>query len=157
MKQHSRALTSAFLLLSVTALWMSLAVSQQPAPPSDLTPFVRPKPLCLIESKNPRTVLQKIADIAVSEGFTIVQADGNEGYLEATRKSSDMTEKIIVWIERDYLRPMQAVKVFVMYGPYMRILGNRTDLTRVKLPEDTENDLIGKFKSRILKISLGQQ
>ncbi len=154
MKSRNRNLASVVLLSSITALWVSLARSQQPAAPADPTPFVRPTPLCRIESTNPRTVLQKIAESATAEGFTIVQADGSQGYLEATRKSSDLTEKVMVWIERDYLRPMQSVKVFMMYGPYMKVMGNRTDLTRIKLSESRENELIGKFKSEILKLSL---
>ena len=154
MKQHKRIFTRGILLMSLTALWISLAGSQQPAPPPDPTPFVRPKPLCVIESKNPRTLLQKIADIATSEGFTLVQADGNQGYLEATRKSSATTEKVMIWLERDYLKPMQAVKVFMMFGPYMKILGNSNDLTRIKLSENKENELIGPFKSQILRLSL---
>lgn len=132
--------------------------SQQPAPPLDPTPLERPRALCTVDDKEPTVVLKALTDLLTKNGFTLRQANQNEGWIEASRPDapgSDDSDRVLIWLERDLRRPQESLHVYFAYGRFLLVLSGKRDIFRVQVNEATAQKRVGPLKDTIVRYCLG--
>ena len=137
-----------FMMLVAANSW-----AQEPAPPLDPTPLERPIPLCIVKIDTHFILLDLIADTLESYKFDVVRKDEREQLIEAKRldkPDSKDHDKVLIWLERDFQEPYKYVKIFLQYGRYLEIW---SDVKRIKINPEVENERIGKLKKAIISIS----
>ena len=145
--------TKDFSLLCFMMLFAANCWTQEPAPPIDPTPFERPIPLSIVKVDTHFILLDVIADTLESYKFDIVRKDEREQLIEAKRldkPDSKDHDKVLIWLERDFQEPQKYVKIFLQYGRYLEIW---SDVKRIKINPEVENERIGKLKKAIISIS----
>jgi hypothetical protein len=137
-----------FMMLFAANCW-----TQEPAPPLDPTPLERPIPLSIVKIDIHFILLDVIADTLESYKFDIVRKDEREQLIEAKRLDSPDSkdhDKVLIWLERDFQEPQKYVKIFLQYGRYLEIW---SDVKRIKINPEEENERNGKLKKAIISIS----
>ena len=143
----------AIALLCLMMLFAANCWTQEPAPPLDPTPLERPIPLSIVKIDIHFILLDVIADTLESYKFDIVRKDEREQLIEAKRLDSPDSkdhDKVLIWLERDFQEPQKYVKIFLQYGRYLEIW---SDVKRIKINPEEENERNGKLKKAIISIS----
>ncbi len=151
-----RALRSLlFASLISLALLPQTARPQQPAPELNPVPLERPEPLARIKASDPAQVVSAVADILRKFSYQIDRSGAAS--LDARRfdvpnkpEAEAEYDRVIVWLERDFDRPLDYVNVYFLWGRYELILGRQRGIRRV-VPW-TERD-IPRLKAAIVDLS----
>jgi len=123
-------LSLALVILSVTA-----PLAQQ-IRERDTTPFERYKPLTAVGSTSNRETLTVLRDILTTRGFTISTIDLDRGELSAIKRdqnSSDGSDRVLLWLERDSLKPGERAYIYFMYGRFESFVGSTAGPVRVRM------------------------
>jgi len=139
-------------------IWLSFysyawAQGPPPAPPLDPTPMTRPQPLCTVDTEDPAETLKLLVSAIESTGFQVTPKS-REGGLEAVRidpVGSENSDRLLVWLERDYREPLKSVRVFSTAGRFMKLFG-RIDIARVQLTEAEEGKRFGVVRSKLIEV-----
>jgi hypothetical protein len=130
---------------------------QEPAPPVDNTPLERPQPLFIMEHDSGSQLLTQISDTLKQHGFEIVKLDKRDMLIESTKRISDHREdydKVIIWLERDYMMPENYIKVYFLFGRFLEIVSFETRIKRIEISTVQEENIIGELKKSLISISL---
>lgn len=145
---------SSCVCLSVIALF--LPQEPAPAPMRDSAAFERPRPVCTATRDASQTFTAVVRAVQ-GRGFEISRAQANEGWVEAARadaqKPNDASDRVLVWLERDYSSPKDAVRLHVIYGRFLKLFGE-TEMQRVRSGADEEAAHIGDLKTALLNLCL---
>jgi hypothetical protein len=130
---------------------------QKPAPPIDNAPFQKPVYFSLIKTKNTNIdeVLDSIAGRVIKAGYEVIARNVKEQQIEAEKKDSrnnDSYDRIIVWIERDFEKPNEIIKVYLLCGHFEYILGAESKIYRIKINDIEENQRFNAVKKEIRSI-----
>ena len=151
-----RGPASATVILSVV-LFSTIAIAQQPGRPRDPTPFVRPQPIVVVSTTNPRNTLAELIDIVRGQRFEVSTVDWDKGEVLAVRKDSETREdadQVLIWIERDLANPTAKLKVFFLYARFEKFFGSAEGAVRVKIDQTFEQRQIGGLKTDITQYAL---
>jgi hypothetical protein len=87
---------------------------------TDPTPLERPAPLKTLKSGDTAKICDAIAKALTDNGFKLTNQDCDVGEFQATKKtnSSGESDKVLIWLERDFEKPKDAVKLYFLYGRY---------------------------------------
>ena len=125
----------------------------QPAPkPLTLTDpreaLRRPTPVAVLTSPDPQRLLTRLQEIVRSENFTILNTNARSGEFEASRKGDATSEKILVWLERDFLEPRRTFSIHMVYVRSNSIFGTTSgERLASTVPGESMQGLLGKLAS----------
>ena len=146
-----------FLLVSTISLALvpQSARPQQPAPELNPMPLERPAPLARIKATDPEKVMKAIADILRKFSYQIDRSQAasvDARRFDAPNRPNTESEydRVIVWLERDFDKPLDYVNVFFLWGRYELIWGRERGIRRI-VPR-TEGD-IPRLKAAIADLS----
>jgi hypothetical protein len=123
-------LSGTFVALPVTSL-----LAQQPRQ-RDLTPFERCKPIATIASASNRETLTQLQAVLTARGYTIASIEWDRGELSAIRKdspSSDKSDRVLLWLERDPVKPTERAFIYMLYGRFEPFFGSTEGPVRVRM------------------------
>jgi hypothetical protein len=124
------------------------------APPINPEPFAKPKPFMVIQTGNARQLLKAISDSTKRFGFTITHDDPTEFQLEAVKACEFPVreDRVLVWLERDIQKPREYIRVYFLFGSFMRILGDNEGFSRVEVSAEAEVQRVGALKKSLLSL-----
>jgi|GEM_PF-6900471 len=116
----------------------------------DTTPLERPRPVLQVKTQTPSDILQRIVDVVITNGYAIQESDGSS--IDATKRDSNESEnydRVIIWLERDFDRPSEIVKVFLIYGRFELLWGNQIETVRIHLTEVEARNRVSDLRAAI--------
>jgi len=122
----------------------------------DPNPLKRPTPLVVVKTDDAEALLKSIVDAVKNAGFDITTADFREAMIEAQKQDNQPSkgyDRVIIWLERDFLDPSKFVKLYFLYGRYESLLGAEKKIYRIKVAESYEEEKVGKFKQFLISIA----
>ena len=158
MKPLNQRLLLCFILITFS---ITFANCQDAAPPVDNTELERPESLFGINFSRGDFVpgeelLTEISDTLKKFNFEIIKHDTRDMQIEATRKITPTREdydKVIIWLERDFLMPENYIKVYFLFGRFLKIISSDTKIRRIELTNMEENEIVGDLKTSLISIS----
>ncbi len=130
--------------------------AQAIAPVIDPTPLELPKPLMVIPTDTPSSLLKIITDTLKVYKYQITRSDFKEYIIEAKRNiksNSQDYDKIIIWLERDFNEPLKFIKLYFIHGRYLKIVSQKTSIERIYINASQEDAYVGKLKKALIAIS----
>jgi len=146
--------SSGLLVIAVFALSLPVTASGQAIFTTDPNPLERPAPLKTIKSGDSAKICDAVSKILKSNNFDIKDQDCDLGQFEATRKTGSTGEfdKVLIWLERDFAKPKDVIKLFFLYGRFETLAGHQ-DPVRIKAPPDLE-DQIHNLKDALISVTV---
>lgn len=123
------------LSLSLVILSVTAPLAQQ-LRERDSTPFERYRPLTAIGSTSNRETLTALRDILTNRGFAISTIDLDRGELSAIKRDQDSSEgsdRVLLWLERDSTKPGERAYIYLMYGRFEPFVGSTAGPVRVRM------------------------
>lgn len=140
-----------FILASGLALEL---LGQEPGKKKDPRPLERPRPISSLTLTDSRAAMTKVSELVKAEGFRLDGVDRNSGQLEASREDGpDKTDRIVVWLERDFKESQGKFLVYLVYGRFEQFYGE-TAAARVVADEAFENSRIRSLKEKLISLGL---
>jgi hypothetical protein len=127
------------LLLAFVALPATAPLAQQ-VRQRDPTPFERCKPVATLASVSNRETLTQLQGLLTARGYTITSIEWERGDLSAIKKdspSSDNSDRVLLWLERDPLKPTERAYVHFVYGRFEPFFGSTQGPVRVTMWADS--------------------
>ena len=128
-------LVSLILAVTFVALPVTSLLAQQPRQ-RDLTPFERCKPIATIASASNRETLTQLQTVLTARGYTIASIEWDRGELSAIKKdssSSDKSDRVLLWLERDPVKPTERAFIYMLYGRFEPFFGSTEGPVRVRM------------------------
>jgi hypothetical protein len=141
-------------LILTTILSFQAARAQQPGKPRDPAPFGRPQSLMTFTSADPRRTLADLVEIMRRHRFDVSDLNVEKGELRAVRKdreTSEDSDQLLLWIERDLANPTSRVSVYFLYARFEKFFGTPEGPVRVKIDQQFEQTRIGALKNDLVQ------
>jgi hypothetical protein len=148
----------ALLALAIAFTPIGCAWAQQPRA-KDLAPFERPKPLATMASASNRETMVQLQGIVMARGYTIASVDWDRGELTAVKKdapASPNSDRVLLWLERDALKPAERASIYMMYGRFEPFFGSTEGPIRVKLERPDELARMAALRDTIVSAALAK-
>jgi hypothetical protein len=122
---------------------------------TDPTPLERPAPLKTLKSGDTAKICAAVAKALTDNGFKVTNQDCDVGEFEATKKTSTDGEfdKVLIWLERDFEKPKDIVKLYFIYGRYEPLAGH-PDPVRIKTTATDEEQNVGVLKEALTSLKV---
>ena len=122
---------------------------------TDPTPLERPVPLKTLKSGDAAKICDAIAKALTDNGFKVTNQDCDVGEFEATKKTSTDGEfdKVLIWLERDFEKPKDAIKLFFRYGRYETLAGH-PEPVRIQATAADEERNVGALKESLTSLKI---
>ncbi len=143
----------AFVALPATSL-----LAQQPRQ-RDPTAFDRCKPIVAIASASNRETLTQLQGVLTARGYTIASIEWDRGELLAIRKdssSSDKSDRVLLWLERDPVKPNERAYIYFLYGRFEPFFGSTEGPVRVRMAWVDELDRMTALQNSIVAFALSR-
>lgn len=125
--QHQLANRVGITLIALLVFFgAGTARSQAIALPRHSEPLMRPAPIVVALHGEPAALFRDLVSIVQDEGFLIETNNIAQGELVASRPHPDRagdTERIVLWLERDFTNPDSQIRVYLLYGLFQEFLG----------------------------------
>src|SRR5262249_35014182 len=124
-------LTAMIVLVALPAT----SVEAQQVRQRDSTPFARCKPLAALASPSSRQTMTKLQLLLTGRGYTIASMDPARGEFLAIKKdtpTSDKSDRVLLWLERDPLKPADRAYIYFLYGRFEPFFGSPDGPVRVR-------------------------
>ncbi|HKV60305.1 MAG TPA: hypothetical protein VJO16_00200 [Candidatus Acidoferrum sp.] len=122
---------------------------------TDPTPLERPAPLKTLKSGDTAKICDAIAKALTDNGFKVTNQDCDVGEFEATKKTRTDGEfdKVLIWLERDFEKPKDVVKLFFLYGRYETLAGH-AEPVRISITVADEDRNVGALKEVLTSLKI---
>jgi hypothetical protein len=122
---------------------------------TDPTPLERPTPLKTLKSGDATKICDAIAKALTDNGFKVANQDCDAGEFEATKKTNAAGEfdKVLIWLERDFEKPKDAIKLYFLYGRYETLAGHPEPVRIVATAADEQQN-VGALKDSLTSLKL---
>jgi len=122
---------------------------------TDPTPLERPAPLKTYKSGDAAKICEAIGKALADNGFKVANQDCDAGEFEATKKtnSAGESDKVLIWLERDFEKPKDAIKLYFLYGRYETFAGHPEPVRIVTTAAD-ELQNVGGLKDALTSLKL---
>ena len=148
-------ITNSFL---VSLFFFTTTIYSQDIVKVDSTPLEKPKPFTSIETQHPDSLFNELIDTVKVYGFIIKKRDKDALEFEARRSDphkEKAEDRILIWLDRDEVKPLEKVHLFLLYGRYEEVwANNKKDIFRIVISDSYKEMRVGKLKESILKISM---
>jgi len=143
-----------FLFASAASLAL-VPQSAWPSPELNPVPLERPEPLARIKATDPAQVMKAVADTLRKFSYQIDRSgvaslDARRFDTPSSPEGESEYSRVIVWLERDFDRPLDYINVYFIWGRYELILARQRGIRRI-VPW-TERD-IPRLKAAIADLS----
>jgi hypothetical protein len=117
---------------------------------TDPTPLERPAPLKTLKTGDAAKLCDAIAKALTDNGFNVTNQDCDIGEFEATKKTTTDGEfdKVVIWLERDFEKPNDAIKLYFRYGRFETLLGHPEPVRISTTPADEDRN-VGPLKEAL--------
>jgi hypothetical protein len=91
--------------------------------------------------------------IITSFGYAFEKVIDKTGEIYAIKydtPSGDNFDKLVVWLERDFVNPNVSINVFMIYGRYEIILGHGNKAQRIIISQGEEDSKIAEIRRAII-------
>ena len=105
----------------------------------ETTSFERCKPMTAVASASNRETLTELQSILTARGYTTSAIDWDRGELSAVKQdqgSSDRSDRVLLWLERDPVRPGARAYIYFLYGRFEPFVGSTEGPVRVRMWPD---------------------
>lgn len=147
----------AFILVvgAIAVLCFPGLTSAQALFKTDPAPLERPAPLKTYKSGDAAKICDAIAKALTDNGFKVTNQDCDVGEFEATKKTNAAGEsdKVLIWLERDFEKPKDAIKLYFLYGRYETFAGH-ADPVRIVTTAADELQNVGSLKDTLTSLKL---
>ncbi len=154
-----RPLLGALILaVSLVVIPAQLVLAQQPRD-RDATPFERPKPVATIASPSNRETLTQLRDVLTPRGYTITSIEWDRGELSAVKKdspTSDKSDRVLLWLERDPIKPLERASIYFLYGRFEPFFGSAGGPVRVRMTWPDELARMTAFQDSLVAFALSR-
>jgi hypothetical protein len=144
------------LIIAVVAglLFPKLATAQALFTP-DPTALERPAPLKTLKTPDTAKVCEAITKTLAGNGFKTTHDDCDLGEFEATKKTNAAGEfdKVVIWLERDFEKPSQALRLYFLYGRFETLAGHQEPV-RIKTTSVDEERNAGALKEALMSLKI---
>lgn len=122
---------------------------------TDSTPLERPAPLKTLKSGDAAKICDAIGKALTDNGFKAANQDCDAGEFEATKKTNSAGEfdKVLIWLERDFEKPKDAIKLYFLYGRYETLAGH-PDPVRIVTTRADEEQNVGALKDSLTSLKI---
>jgi hypothetical protein len=130
----------ALILLGALVALPAPSLLAQQVRQRDPTPFERCKPVTTIASASNRETLGQLQGVVTTKGYTITSVEWDRGELAAIRKdtpASDNSDRVLLWLERDPVKPAERAYIHVVYGRFEPFFGSTQGPVRVIMLPDS--------------------
>jgi hypothetical protein len=143
------------VVAAIAALCLPGRTSAQALFAPDPTPLERPAPLKTLKSGDTAKICDAIAKALTDNGFKVTNQDCDVGDFEATKKTSTAGEfdKVLIWLERDFEKPKDAVKLYFRYGRYETLAGH-PEPVRIRTTATDEERNVGALKEALTSLKI---
>jgi hypothetical protein len=143
------------IVAAIAALCFPRLTPAQAMYAADPIPLERPAPLKTLKTGDTAKICDAIAKALTDNGFRVTNQDCDVGDFEATRKTSTAGEldKVLIWLERDFEKPKDAVKLYFRYGRYETLAGH-TDPVRIRTTAADEERNVGALKEALTSLKI---
>ncbi len=143
------------IIAAIAALCFPSPTPAQALFAPDPTPLERPAPLKTLKSGDTAKICDAIAKALADNGFKVTNQDCDVGEFEAAKKTSTDGEfdKVLIWLERDFEKPKDAVKLFFRYGRYETLAGH-ADPVRIRTTAADEERNVGALKEALTSLKI---
>ena len=148
-------ITHILALLTFLILVLPSRTAAQQILQLDPTPLARPTALTTYGLGDAAKVFKAISKTLTDFGFNLTRSDAGRGELEATEvdsHSSEESDHVLIWIERDLANPAQQINLYFLYGRYARVQGHAQPV-RILSSSDLEDQRVGKLKSALVSLT----
>jgi len=146
---------SCYLALGVLSVaWFPCPAVGQAVFSTDPNPLQRPVPLVVFKTGNATKVLDAVSTVLNENGFKLTRSDADRGELEAARDDSHSlgeSDKVLVWLERDFERPKGSIKLYFVYGRFGKLVGHDQPV-RIKLKPGDEDGHVASLKQAFVSL-----
>lgn len=143
------------VVAAIAALCLPGSTSAQALFAPDPTPLERPAPLKTLKSGDTAKICDAIAKALTDNGFKVTNQDCDVGDFEGTKKTSTAGEfdKVLIWLERDFEKPKDAVKLYFRYGRYETLAGH-PEPVRIRTTATDEERNVGALKEALTSLKI---
>jgi hypothetical protein len=122
---------------------------------TDPTRLERPVPLKTYKSGDAAKICDAIAKALTDSGFKVTNQDCDAGEFEATKKTraAGESDRVLIWLERDFEKPKDAIKLYFRYGRYETLVGHPEPVRIVTTAAD-ELQSVGALKDSLTSLKL---
>ncbi len=102
-------------------------------------PFERCKPMTAVGSAANRETLIELQNLLAAHGYTTSTIDWDRGELSAVKQdqgSSDRSDRVLLWLERDPVKPGARAYIYFLYGRFEPFVGSTEGPVRVRMSPD---------------------
>jgi serine/threonine protein kinase len=153
-RQTMRISRCSALVMFVLSWFPRVAIGQGGYSMEVSSPFQRPAYLVAFKTGDGEKVFSKVSKALVDNGFMVSRSDSDRGELEATRNDSDSSggsDKVLVWLERDFGKPNSLIKLYFVYGRFETLIGH-DEPVQVKTSPWDEKQHVGSLKQVLLSL-----
>ena len=136
-----KSLLGALVWLVILVVLSATSPLAQQVRERDLTPFERCKPMATIASASNRDTLTQLQRILTARGYTVTSIESDRGELSAIKKdspTSDSSDRVLLWLERDPVKPTDRASIYFLYGRFEAFFGSTDGPVRVRLTSPDE-------------------
>jgi hypothetical protein len=122
---------------------------------TDPVPLERPAPLRTLKTGDATRICDAILKALTDNNFKVTNQDCDVGEFAATRKTSTDGEfdKVLIWLERDFEKPKEAIKLYFRYGRFETLLGH-PEPVRISTTAADEERNVGALKEALMSLKI---
>lgn len=115
----------------------------------DQTPFEAPKALCTLKLGDLDKAIQAVSKVLTTAGFALDSASDDSGQIIARKTQGNGENRLLVWLERDLVRPTERFRVYMLVGRYEPFFGS-PDLKRALISDAELQQRFGPIRSAVV-------
>jgi hypothetical protein len=122
---------------------------------TDPTPLERPAPLKTLKTAEAAKLCDAILKALTDNSFKVTNQDCDVGEFAAERKTNRDGEldKVVIWLERDFEKPNNAIKLYFRYGRFETLLGHPEPVRITTTPADEDHN-VGPVKEALKSLKI---
>jgi hypothetical protein len=149
-----RALCSVIVTAIAALCFPGLTPAQTPFA-TDPTPLERPAPLKTFKTGDAAKLCDVIVKALTDSNFKVTNQDCDAGEFAAEKKTNRDGEldKVVIWLERDFEKPKDAIKLYFRYGRFETLLGHPEPVRISTTPADEDRN-VGPLKDALKSLKI---
>jgi hypothetical protein len=122
---------------------------------TDPIPLERPAPLKTLKSGDTAKICDAVAKALTDNGFKVTNQDCDVGEFGGTKKTdaAGESDKVLIWLERDFEKPKDATKLYFLYGRFETLSGH-PEPVRIRTTAADEEQNVGALKEALTSLKI---
>lgn len=144
-----------FAAAAIAGLCFTSLTTAQALFTPDPIPLERPTPLKTLKSGDSTKICDAVIKALTDSSFKVTNQDCDVGEFEATKRTNSTGEydKVLIWLERDFEKPKDAIKLYFLYGRFETLAGH-TEPVRIRTTPADEERNVGALKEALTSLKI---